>query len=66
MEDFRATLDTSYDLTDAFSGVCTLCTTRDRPQELEVYRHRELPRVYALFCPACGSLFQVDLSRTNE
>lgn len=59
-EDFRKTLEKKYDLTDALMGTCTLCSTDSAPAMLEVYRHREIPVILALFCPRCGSLFQLD------
>jgi len=60
-EDFRNTLEQKYDLADALQGICTLCSTESKPIMLEVYRHREIPAIIALFCPRFGSLFQADL-----
>jgi len=59
-EDFRKTLEQKYELTDDILGTCTLCSRAPQPALLEVYRHREIPRIIALFCPRCGSLFQID------
>ena len=34
---------------------------RDHQATLEVYRHKDISVFFALFCPKCGSLFQLDV-----
>jgi hypothetical protein len=63
-QDFRSTLKTKYevDLSGILQGRCTLCVTPGEEFSLEIYRHREIPAIFALFCPKCGGLFQVVLN----
>lgn len=62
LNDYARSLGGNYEEAQDVVGLCSRCMHLGRPAELKAHRNKRSATLIVLYCPSCGSLFQVNLA----